>query len=236
MDTEEFQTRLQDTVLQGSTTWATARPAPQTLALHGGGQSTRHGYAPLLRHLASHGHSSVSFDFMGQGQSPGPMSHSSLSHRAEQALAVAKHWDMEHPRALIASSMGGHVACTLLPALRPRALVLYCPAAYVPAAQHLPFGPGFQQVLRASSDFANSPAFAALEDFEGRLLLIHGSEESVIPPQVEQAYAQRARRARSVEVLRLPGAGHHLHAWLQERPGQAAGVFARVLATLQDGG
>ncbi len=209
---------------------------PRTLALHGGGASSRLGYQPLLDLLAGYGHASVAFDFAGQGESTGRMADSGLRDRAQQALAVVDFLDMRRPVSLIASSMGGHIACSLIEALAPPTLVLYCPAAYEAAALEVPFGPAFQQVIRATSDFASSPAFDALERFEGRLLLVLGAEDAVIPRQVEDGYCSRARRARSVEVLRLAGAGHHLHAWLQQRPAEFDRVAQRVRATLQGPG
>lgn len=236
MARSHFQLPFRDVRLHGTTTHSPSHSAPRTVALHGGGASSRVGYQPLLDFLADHGHSSVAFDFAGQGESAGDLAASGLRNRAQQALAVVDFLKMPQPVSLIASSMGGHIACSLIEALAPPALVLYCPAAYEAAALDVPFGPAFQQVIRATSDFAASPAFDALERFEGRLLLVLGAEDAVIPRQVEDQYIRRARKARSVEVLRLDGAGHHLHAWLRERPQEAARVAQRVLATLGGAG
>jgi pimeloyl-ACP methyl ester carboxylesterase len=236
MARSHFQLSFRDVRLHGTTTHSPSHSAPRTLALHGGGASSRVGYQPLLDFLADHGHSSVAFDVAGQGESAGDPAASGLRDRAQQALAVVDFLKMPQPVSLIASSMGGHIACSLIEALSPPALVLYCPAAYEAAALDVPFGPAFQQVIRATSDFAASPAFDALERFEGRLLLVLGAEDAVIPRQVEDQYIRRARKARSVEVLRLDGAGHHLHAWLRERPQEAARVAQRVLATLGGAG
>ncbi|MDP4078345.1 alpha/beta fold hydrolase [Acidovorax sp. A1169] len=233
---EHFQLPFRDVQLRGTTTHSPSHSAPRTVALHGGGASSRLGYQPLLDFLADRGHSSVAFDFAGQGESAGDLAASGLRDRAQQALAVVDFLKMPQAVSLIASSMGGHIACSLIEALAPPALVLYCPAAYEAAALEVPFGPAFQQVIRATSDFAASPAFDALERFEGRLLLVLGAEDAVIPRQVEDQYIRRARKARSVEVLRLDGAGHHLHAWLRERPQEAARVAQRVLATLGGAG
>jgi len=122
----------------------------------------------------------------------------------------------------------------LIPVLNPSALVLFCPAAYVAEAEDAPFGPRFQGVLRATrdEDYAASPAFAALDRFEGRLLLVLGGEDAVIPAEVLAQYAQRARRAKSVEVLRLAGAGHKLHEWLPAHPRDHARVLEAALRTL----
>ncbi|WP_428001435.1 alpha/beta hydrolase [Acidovorax sp.] len=236
MARSHFQLPFRDVRLHGTTTHSPSHSTPRTLALHGGGASSRLGYQPLLDFLAARGHASVAFDFAGQGESTGSMAASGLRDRAQQALAVVDFLQMPRPVSLIASSMGGHIACSLIDALAPPALVLYCPAAYEAAALEVPFGPAFQQVIRATSDFAASPAFDALERFEGRLLLVLGAEDAVIPRQVEDQYIRRARKASHVEVLRLDGAGHHLHAWLKDRPVEFAHVAQRVLATLEGTG
>lgn len=233
MACSHFHLPFRSAQLHGTTTHSPSHSAPRTLALHGGGASSRLGYQPLLDFLAGQGHASVAFDFAGQGESTGDLAASGLRDRAQQALAVVDFLKMPRPVSLIASSMGGHIACSLIDALKPPALVLYCPAAYEAAALEVPFGPAFQQVIRATSDFAASPAFDALERFEGRLLLVLGAEDAVIPPQVEDQYVRRARKAGNVEVLRFEGAGHHLHAWLKERPAEFDQVAGRVLATLE---
>ncbi|CAN7484645.1 alpha/beta fold hydrolase [Acidovorax sp. LjRoot118] len=231
-----FQVPFRGVQLHGTTTHSPSHSTPRTLALHGGGASSRLGYQPLLDFLAERSHASVAFDFAGQGESTSSMAASGLLDRAQQALAVVDFLQMPRPVSLIASSMGGHIACSLIEALAPPALVLYCPAAYEAAALEVPFGPAFQQVIRATSDFAASPAFDALERFEGRLLLVLGAEDAVIPRQVEDQYIRRARKARSVEVLLLDGAAHHLHAWLKDRPVEFAHVAQRVLAILEGTG
>ena len=227
--TTEFELTLRGTWIRGTVHHGdNGSEVPRLLALHGGGTSTRQGFRPLLQALAASGHTGAAFDFVGHGESGGPLLGSSLAHRAEQALAVTRHLGQPRPVALLGSSMGGHVACTLIDALAPRALVLFCPAAYAPAAQHLPFGPAFQAALRATRSFDDSPAFEALERFTGRLLLVYGSDDDVIPEAVQQHYLRRARQARSVELIRLEGAGHRLHDWLAGQPERFAQVLGRV--------
>lgn len=233
--TTQFELALHGTELRGSVHHpGQAAKAPRILALHGGGTSSRRGFRPLLSALAAHGHTSAAFDFAGHGESGGQLIGSSLAHRAEQALAVAGHLGLQPPVALLGSSMGGHVACTLIDALAPRALVLFGPAAYAAVAQRLPFGPAFQGALRATTSFDSSPAYEALGRFTGRLLLVFGTEDDVIPEAVQQQYLSRADQAQSVELMRLQGAGHRLHDWLAERPDRFTDVLGRVLRALKD--
>ncbi|HEX7865898.1 MAG TPA: alpha/beta fold hydrolase [Variovorax sp.] len=218
--------------LRGSVTPNSAGDVPRVLALHGGGQSSRRGIQYLLDGLARGGVSGASFDFSGHGESPGQVEGSSLGQRVAQAMAVADHVAPQRPMSLIGTSMGGHIACSLIERLQPPALVLFCPAAYLAQAQDAPFGPQFQSILRSTVDYASSPAFTALEGFEGRLLLVYGTADAVIPAQVLEQYERRARRARSVEVIRLAGAGHKLHDWLQAHPQDHDRVLDAALRTL----
>ena len=229
---DDFSVDAADQTLRGTVTGNAAGDAPSVLALHGGGQSSRRGIQYLLSALARDGVASASFDFSGHGDSTGQVEGSSLNERMAQALAVAGHVAPGRLLSLIGTSMGGHVACSLIERLQPPALVLFCPAAYVAPAQDAPFGPSFQQILRSTVDYASSPAFTALEGFEGRLLLVHGTQDAVIPAQVLDQYERRARRAESVEVVRLEGAGHKLHDWLQSRPRDNGLVLDAVLRTL----
>ncbi|WP_432728939.1 alpha/beta hydrolase [Variovorax sp. W6] len=228
----DFSVASRAHTLRGTITNNSAGDAPRLLALHGGGQSSRRGIHYLLAGLAHAGVPGASFDFSGHGESTGQVEGSSLNERVAQALAVAGHVAPGRAISLIGTSMGGHIACSLIERLQPPALVLFCPAAYVAQAQDAPFGPSFQGILRSTVDYASSPVFTALEGFEGRLLLVYGTEDAVIPTQVLDQYESRARRAKSVEVVRLEGAGHKLHDWLQSHPRDHDRVLDAALRTL----
>lgn len=220
------------TVLHGSLLGQRATQSPRLLSLHGGGQTDHRRMDYLLQPLAAAGWSSAAFDHIGHGATGGSLLGSSLDDRLAQARSVIAALGLQRPDALIASSMGGHTACSLLDSLQPRALILYCPAAYVSAAQDQPFGPAFQQTLRSSSDFAASPAFAVLRRFRGHVLLVWGEHEQVIPPAVQQLYADSARAAAGLDIVHLPGADHSLHLWLQQQPVQAAALQQRITQLL----
>ena len=220
------------TVLHGSLLGQQTLRPPRLLSLHGGGQTDHRRMDYLLLPLAAAGWSSAAFDHIGHGATGGSLQGSSLDDRLAQAHSVISALGIQRPDALIASSMGGHTACSLLDSLQPRTLILFCPAAYVSAAQNQAFGPAFQHTLRTSSDFAASPAFAALRRFRGHVLLVWGEHEHVIPPAVQQLYADNASAAAGLDIAHLPGADHRLHLWLQQHPAQAAALQQRILQLL----
>jgi pimeloyl-ACP methyl ester carboxylesterase len=219
-------------LLHGSVLSQDPQQPPRLLSLHGGGQTDHRRMDYLLAPLAAAGWSSAAFDHIGHGATGGSLLGSSLSDRLAQARSVITALGLQRPAALMASSMGGHTACCLLDVLQPQALILYCPAAYVSAAEDQPFGPAFQHTLRTSTDFAASPAFAALRRFRGHVLLVWGEHEQVIPPAVQQLYADNARAAASLDIVRLPGADHRLHLWLQQQAEQAAALQQRIAQLL----
>jgi pimeloyl-ACP methyl ester carboxylesterase len=221
------------TLLQGSVLTQQQNQPPRLLSLHGGGQTDHRRMDYLLQPLAAAGWASAAFDHIGHGATGGSLLGSSLNDRLAQACSVVAALGLQRPVALMASSMGGHTACSLLDSLQPRALILYCPAAYVSEAEDQPFGPVFQHTLRTSSDFAASPAFAALRRFRGHVLLVWGEHELVIPAAVQQLYADNARAAASLDIVRLPGADHRLHQWLQQQTKQAAALQQRITRLLR---
>lgn len=203
------------------------------LFLHGGGvATTSQGTRGLRDELAQRGIASVAFDFSGHGRSGGRMEEASLHQRREEALHVVQSLRPLRPHAIVATSMAGHTACRLSQDLSLDALVLFCPAAYEARAEHARFGEPFRAVIRSTRAFDDSPAFDALCQFEGRVLVFYGSQDTVIPPAVQQGYARAARRARSVEEVRLAGAGHRLHDWLGTRAIERTLVVERMVAAL----
>src|SRR6218665_1293314 len=100
------------------------------LFLHGGGPATSsEGTRYLREDRAARGIASVALDFSGHGRSGGRMEGASPDRRREEALRLVDSLQPPRPRAIVATSMAGHVACRLVETLQPEALVLFCPAA-----------------------------------------------------------------------------------------------------------
>ncbi|MFG2223430.1 alpha/beta hydrolase [Streptomyces sp. NPDC048644] len=187
---------------------------PRILALHGlGTTATRHRVRYLLDALADHGHGSLTFDFSGNGDSTGALTRSTLRRRRTETLAAAGRLAKTGPPVIIGTSMGAHLAAWTVPELRPRALVLFCPATYPAHAADLPFDGS----LVRPANHPDSPAYAALRRFDGDLLIFGARQDQVCPPEVIEGYLDHARSARSAEVVWLEGCDHFVHRWL---PGQ----------------
>ncbi|MFT3815778.1 MAG: alpha/beta fold hydrolase [Acidovorax sp.] len=203
------------------------------LFLHGGGIGTSSAGTRYLRiALAGEGVASVAFDFSGHGRSGGRLEDATLRQRQQEVRRVVDSLQPAQPRVIIATSMGGHTACRILDKIRPDALVLLCPAAYEARAEDARFGLEFRAVIRSTRTFADSPAFEALSRYQGRVLVVYGSEDEVIPHEVQERYAHAASRASSRQVLRLEGAGHRLHDWLACHASARGDLVVRILSMM----
>ncbi len=212
---------------------AADRERAYVLFLHGGGAgTTSEGTRYLRDDLAQQGVASVAFDFSGHGRSAGCIADATLRQRQEEVRRVVDSLRPARPRAIVATSMAGHTACRVLDAVRPDALVLVCPAAYEARAETACFGEAFRAVIRSTRAFGGSPAFDALGRFEGRVLIFYGSQDAVIPRAVQEGYARAAARARSVECVEFPGAGHRLHDWLAGSATARRDMVARLVSVL----
>ncbi len=202
---------------------------PEILALHGLGEtSTRHRIRYLLEPLAAQGHGSITFDFSGNGDSTGALRTSTLRGRRVEALGAAAYLDKAVAPVLLGTSMGAHLAASIVPEVRPRGLVLFCPAAYPGTAADQPFDGS----LARPGNYPDSPAYAGLREFEGDLLLLVADHDKVVAPAVIEGYLANAGRARSVEVMRFD-CDHFVHRWLPDqdaRRDETVRAIARLLS------
>jgi pimeloyl-ACP methyl ester carboxylesterase len=207
--------------------------APYVLFLHGAGAATSSEGTRYLRgDLAARGVASVALDFSGHGRSGGRMEDASLDRRREEALRLVDSLQPSRPRAIVATSMAGHVTCRLAETLGPEALVLFCPAAYEADAESARFGEPFRAVIRATRSFGRSPAFEALRSFDGRVLCFYGAQDMVIPQEVQQGYAKASACAKLAELRVFEGVDHKLHDWIAARPALRCEVVDQIMAAL----
>jgi hypothetical protein len=192
-------------------------PREVALSLHGAGPAGRERIKYLAEHLTSQGSSLFCFDFSGHGESTGHLTESSLSRRSYQAAAALRlMW--QRPTVLIGTSMGGHVAASILTATAPDCLVLFCPALYGDDSIDLPFDEGFTAAIRKPSSFERSSLRRDLASYCGKSLLIVGEDDRIIPPRVVEIYGEELRKEGQFRLLTLPGAPHNLHEWANQSP------------------
>ncbi len=210
MITAEFNFTSGEHRLAGTKVLADNRRPAEIIHLHGlGPTADRHGVRYLLDELAEHGYGSITFEFSGNGDSTGVLKESTLGVRRAESLAAAAHLGYDQPPVLMGTSMGAHLAAALVPALRPRALVLFVHAAY-PAGSD---DDRFYGTLAKPANYPDSPAFAGIREFDGDLLIVAAEHDQVVPADVVDGYLANATKARSADVHRLD-CDHFVHRWL----------------------
>ena len=181
---------------------------PRLLVLHGGGQSNRGRFRLLREHLFAQGVGTVAFDCVGHGDTGGDLKQSSLRSRTAQACAVIDALALPQPFSILAASMGGYTAVTLLPRYAIASLILLGPAMYAAEAYAVPFNAGFTEIIRRPRSWESSDAWALLSRFTGRLLVVAGERDTVIPPGVIRGIYDAAGNAGSRTLFVAPGASH----------------------------
>jgi uncharacterized protein len=179
----------------------------ETMVLHGAGNSSRARFLKIRQSLNARGIPSVSFDFIGHGETGGEMRGCTLRERTEQAAAVIRHAGAE-PLTLVASSMGAYTAIKLTEIFAVANLILLVPAVYTPRAYGIPFGPEFSAAIRRPGSWRESDAFDILSGFRGHLLVIAAECDDVIPGEVIERIHASTRNAEARSLHVVPASGH----------------------------
>lgn len=181
------------------------------LIVAGGGNIPRNdGCYPLWQeYLAEQGVTTFNFDFRGVGESGGELKDTSLETRAEdsrRALSVLKNNSNAQNVYLIGRSMGGPVAIQIAD-FSIKGLLLLAPAAYSLAARIKKFGPDFSEEIRRQESWKNSPDFKQLGEYMGKLFLLYGTKDQVVPVNISLEY-EKVANSKNGTVLILKGEDH----------------------------
>lgn len=204
-------------------------PRPATLSLHGGGPGGRQRIVDLSSYLAKQGYPVLRFDHSGHGDSTGILAEASLKKRYDEAMAALEFMDVSSGITLIATSMGGAIALEMLPHINVKNLILFCPAAYAAEAFDVPFGHGFTEIIRQPDSYRAATIFENLKNYTGRLLLVTGSADEIIPSEITHLYDESSTNCIRKDVIVVDGAVHALHRWFPDHPVEQARVYEKVL-------
>lgn len=197
--------------LSGQVIEPTGPAAGRLLFVHGAGKATKERVFPLACALAQQGVSCFSFDFSGHGLSSGSLNISSLEKRERETESAIRASGFKHPFALCGFSMGAHVVLRMLKQHNPEALILFYPAIYTDEARSIPFGnPTFTETIRRERSWAASSVLADLDAFTGRLLIVIGDRDEVIPKDVITLLDMHSASATRKQIVVVRGGTHQL--------------------------
>lgn len=181
---------------------------PVLMNLHGFG-GNKSGYKNLhtqqARVLEANKIACVRFDFYGNGESDGEFSDMTFTSLMEDAEDIYN-WVMaqdftDRTQVILAGhSMGGYVASTMAPKLKPAKLILQAPGAAmwigglerVLAMEEKGIFFGDVEGLRFSTTFNKTmhpyEPFAAAKGYEGPVLIVKGSKDQMVYAEISENY------------------------------------------------
>ena len=204
-------------------------PCPLVIVLHGftGTKDRPHTLAAceVMREM---GFATLRFDLYGHGESSGAFHDHTLYKWISNTLAVidyARQLDFVTELYLSGHSQGG-LAAALVGGMAPdriRGLILRAPAFMIPRCAregsllgfsfdplHIPDEVRVNQDLSLGGNYIRVAQMIRVEDaiarFPGPVLLLHGSEDDVVPPEDSREAARLYRQCR-LEII--PGETHH---------------------------
>ena len=198
----ESHTLIGDVISDGS--------PPQLLVLHGAGNSCRQNFQLLRKELFAAGISSAAFDFVGHGDTGGNLKSSSLSSRTRQACRVVEALNLKQPMALMGVSMSAYTSVKLLEHYQIKSLILLVPAMYSSQAYTISFNRGFTDIIRQAESWNHSDAWNILAEYTGRLLIVAGENDRIIPRAVINKIYDSAINAAERKLYIAPDASHFL--------------------------
>jgi hypothetical protein len=209
--------------------------SPQVLVLHGAGNSNRGRFRTLREELFAKGISSAAFDFVGHGDTGGDLKNSSLSSRTRQACRVVDSLNLQQPISVIGASMSAYTSVKLLEHYQIKSLILLVPAMYTSQAYTTPFNRGFSDIIRQPQSWVQSDAWRILADYTGRLLIVAGENDQIIPCDVINRIYDSAVKAVERKLYIAPNASHFVFTDLRENdPDEFNYVFGQICNMLQE--
>jgi hypothetical protein len=207
----------------------------RVLVLHGAGNSNRGRFQMLREQLYAKGISSAAFDFVGHGDTGGDLKSSSLRSRTRQACRVVDSLNWKQPFSVIGASMSAYTSVKLLEHYQIKTLILLVPAMYTSLAYTVPFNGGFSSIIRQPQSWIRSDAWRILADYTGRILIVAGENDPIIPRDVIKRIYDSAVNATERRLYIAPNASHFVFTDLRANdPKEFDHVFDQICNMLKD--
>ncbi len=178
-------------------------PGTPVVVVFPGNAGNRAGRAVLGSRLAENDFGVLLVDYRGYGGNPGDPSENGLAKDARAALEFLAREAPDHPVVLFGESLGAAVAVGLAVVEPPAALILRSPFTSLADVARVHYPPGPPRFLlrdRYSSD-------ERIGSVAAPVLVIAGSEDSIVPPEQSRELYDRAREPK--EFLIVAGADHN---------------------------
>lgn len=205
---------------------------PKFVFLHGAGIGVKEMIYNVSAPILNSGSNILSIDFSGHGESSGELKKSSLQKRVIEAKASIDKFSPNGPLIVCGASMGGYIAIRMLELYEIETLILFCPALYGAKAYAVPFDCGFSEIIRSPNSWQNTDVLGLLENFSGKLLIIMGENDEVIPPGVIELINKHTPKAIKKEIYIIPNCPHRVNVWLNDQLQELSKLQSKFLEYL----
>lgn len=211
----------------------TSAVPPKFIFLHGAGASIKERVYGIAPSIIDVGTSILTIDFSGHGESTGELKKSSLEKRVNEAKHAINKFASKESLTICGVSMGGYVAIKLLELYKIDTLILFCPAIYDKKAYNIRFDAGFTEVIRTPESWRNTDVLPLLEEFTGKLLIVMGDKDEVIPREVIELIINNAKKANKKEVYIIPDCPHRINTWVLNHEKELIRLQQKVIEYLR---
>jgi len=205
---------------------------PSLILLHGAGNGTRDRYGIFRRSLAEIEIGTISFDFIGFGDTGGNIAETSLCSRTEQVKRVVEEIKIKTPFSVLGASMGGYTAIILLKYYPIKTLILFVPAVYDRAAYQIPFGDEFSKAIRKPMSWINTDAWVILKIYSGNILLIQAENDLIIPEGVIHRIYESSISANKRTIYKVKNCPHLLIHYLSQHEDEHRAIISLIQQNL----
>lgn len=226
----EFSTKYQEHTLSADR-WYTKGQLEEVILLHGGGTSSKAGFIRLRETLINMGLGTLSFDFLGHGQSGGTLEGFSLKDRVDQAKAIINSSVSNENSKLniMGFSMGAYIATLLTQHYNVSRLGLFIPAMYSRKAYEIPFGPNFSKVIRKPQSWLDSDGFQVIRNFHGNLLIVSAENDGIVPATIPELLYKNSVNCEWKHHYIIPEGTHNLSKLAYDAPHQRYSLLHNIL-------
>lgn len=201
---------------------------PRVVCIHGVSEEGSARFETIRHHLAKVGIASLSFDFIGAGETGGDLASTTLEDRLAQAEAVLQAVPHQKPLSIMALSMGADTALRLTIRHQVSSLILFVPAFYSREVFTSSIGREFHQNNIHDEQWMHSDTWALLREYRGTLLVIAAEHDQHIPEQLYDYIDEMSPNASRKELAIVKGSSHRVLPYLDDHQGEFARVFEKV--------
>ena len=206
----------------------TNRLPPNFIFLHGAGTGTKENVLAITPPVITCGMNILSVDFSGHGKSTGTLKEGSLIKRIHESRTAIDQFAAQSSLTICGLSMGGYIAIKMLQFYPIDSLILMCPALYDQAATNVRFDAGFTEIIRAPMSWRKTDVLPLLQSYTGKLLIIMGEKDTVIPADVIELIIKHTPNASKKELYIIPNCPHRIPAWLVDQETELVRLHQKV--------